>query len=509
MRGARLFGRRKRRVQTRQVALNGPTWLYSHEPDFARAVALLEEVERRFAETPWWHYRRLDQEHRSRTFSVPAWFPDWHSFRARDVARLVELGDRPVAAAGLLSMHPSGYVREAAVRELAATASAQALPFLLVRTADWVEPVRSAAQTAVGSLLVRSRPAELLPAAPLLEQMALDRARASDFAAEMLDLLRTNVDTATLVACLSDNAPPVRRICARFLVERGDVSEEALTVALGQKDVVVAGLIGTAAVDQVVPADRTLDELWGSSVASLRALALCRCQAGESSRARRISEAGLFDTSPTVRFLSQRFLSELGVDLPSRYRRALPERLVGIQGLAEVGDEADAEVIKSCLDDDRPRARAFAVHGLSRLLGVKCRSLVLSMLDDPSPSVARSAIRVLADHPLDKTTVDQVWERTASTDAESFRRTAFAVFACQSRWPKLVLACRAIASDDENLRRRGEHLLTSLRASWNNSFTRPSDAQIDEVTRLEPVVGSRISPAAHGDLLDWLRHADS
>jgi hypothetical protein len=105
-------------------------------PDLERAAARLDEVERRFAATPWWDYRRLDQEHRSRTLSVPDWFPDWHRFLPEDVARLAERSGRPVVAAGLLSMHPDGYVREAAVAVLARTADPQATPFLLVRSAD-------------------------------------------------------------------------------------------------------------------------------------------------------------------------------------------------------------------------------------------------------------------------------------------------------------------------------------------------------------------------------------
>src|SRR5690606_15046073 len=147
-----MFGRRKRK-KVQQPAADAPPWPVWPDPNLDRAVDAIVEVERRFKGVPWAQYRRLDQEHRSRTLTVPDWFPDWHAIRPEHVAQVAERSGRPVAAAGLLSMHPSGYVREAAVEVLAKTPDARALPFLLVRCADWVTQVRLAAQAAVGERL--------------------------------------------------------------------------------------------------------------------------------------------------------------------------------------------------------------------------------------------------------------------------------------------------------------------------------------------------------------------
>jgi hypothetical protein len=55
------------------------------ESDLEHVVVAVDEVERRLGQTPWWLYRRLDQEHRSRTLSVPDWFPAWYAIRPERV----------------------------------------------------------------------------------------------------------------------------------------------------------------------------------------------------------------------------------------------------------------------------------------------------------------------------------------------------------------------------------------------------------------------------------------
>lgn len=130
--------------------------------DIGRAAATMDDIERRFADTPWWQFRRLDREHLSPTLSMPSWFPDWHRVEPQDVAQIAGQSGNPIAAGGLLSMHPNGYVREAAVYVLARSGQVSALPFLIVRAADWVEQVRGPAQEAVEELLGAATGEELL-----------------------------------------------------------------------------------------------------------------------------------------------------------------------------------------------------------------------------------------------------------------------------------------------------------------------------------------------------------
>jgi HEAT repeat protein len=461
-------------------------------PDLERAAADIAAVDATLAATPWWQYRRLDQEHRSRTLTAPDWFRDWQGVRPEDVETLAVMSGRPLATGGLLSMHSNGYVREAAVQVLAESADPNALPFLLLRSADWVAEVREPAQQAVRDLRARVTTDQFLRSTPLLEMMATNRARANDFAVEVLGWVTTDADEAALLDGLVGEDQRSRRTCARILAERG-AAPKALAIALSQSDVITARVIAMAALDEADDPGPVLESLRRSRVASLRALALFRYQTGGSPLAVRSSKEGLFDRSASVRDLAQRFLATDAVDVRQAYIDALPANLIALQGVAEVGTSDDFAIVEPYLDDPRSRARALAVSAIGRLLDTRSRPLMLTKLDDASPSVVRAAGRVLSRQRLDDATLDYLWQRAMDASSEALLGAAFTVFAQQGRWARLVLACRAVVLDEEDVQRRGQQLLESTLAYWSNSFTEPTSAQRTELQLLEPRVGPRVT----------------
>ena len=90
-------------------------------------------------------------------------------------------------------------------------------------------------------------------------------------------------------------------------------------------------------------------------------------------------------------------------------------------------------------------------------------------------------------------TLDDLWRRGTADNADALRRAAFTVFAQQGRWPRLVLACRSVAFDDDDVQRRGRRMLESTLAAWNNAFTEPTSAQRTGLHRLESIFGGRVS----------------
>jgi HEAT repeat protein len=70
----------------------------------------------------------------------------WYSMKPKDVGHLASMGEVSVSLLGIASCHTNGYVREAAVRELGKTETGAELPFLLIRTNDWVPEIRSSAR---------------------------------------------------------------------------------------------------------------------------------------------------------------------------------------------------------------------------------------------------------------------------------------------------------------------------------------------------------------------------
>ena len=190
--------------------------------------------------------RAFDLDHRSRTLAPPpsvrggSWL-----VQVDDVERIVAAAADPAAAAAMLSMHPSGQVRERAVRILAASEDEISLPILLVRTADWVYQVRAAAERAVEA----RRTPEALPsfrlALGLLTQLMSGPTRSAAYAREVYRWIAATSGSHEVHELLTTPDRRLRQSVARLLVERGSAAS-ALPMALAQDDPMVVAIVVSA-----------------------------------------------------------------------------------------------------------------------------------------------------------------------------------------------------------------------------------------------------------------------
>jgi HEAT repeat protein len=179
---------------------------------------------------------------------------------------------------------------------------------------------------------------------------------------------------------------------------------------------------------------------------------------------------------------------------------------VALFGLSEVGEPDDADIVDAYLADPRPAARRAAVWALAGLQGADALPVLLGALDDPSSSVVGAASRALARHRLPWAELDDLWQRHSSGSGAR-QRALFRVVAAQARWPRLVLACRAVLSDDPEVAARGVVELQAVQDSWNRAQTPPQPMNLDEVRRLAPEVRARVPSRTADELDDVLRHA--
>ncbi|NBH03293.1 HEAT repeat domain-containing protein [Amycolatopsis sp. SID8362] len=101
--------------------------------------------------------------------AVRRWWRPTLRFRTADLGRRLR---REVLAEA--ACDGSGWVRQAAVERLAASDDPEALPLLLIRCVDWVEPVREAARKAALSKLDERSLRELLPLIGVLRRRQVD-----------------------------------------------------------------------------------------------------------------------------------------------------------------------------------------------------------------------------------------------------------------------------------------------------------------------------------------------
>ncbi|MFB6842578.1 hypothetical protein [Streptomyces sp. NPDC056361] len=291
---------------------------------------------------------------------------------------------------------PDGRGREAALPW--AGRSPELLPLVVVRCADWAEPVR-----------VRAR-AELVAALPELAPEALERLTAvalrtggrrhGGAARELLTARLREGPEAGAAALLGSGDRAVRRLAHRIAVERGLLSPARLAeVAATDHDVVVQDLCANAALAATGDAvgEAVLGPLLRSRFGRARAAGVTALH-----RAGRADEAEPFlcDRSGLVRACARWTLRQAGTDPVPLYRAAcaagdaVPSDAP--LGLAECGDRAtDTETLWALTEHPRPRVRASAVAGL-RVLGAARLSRLAPLLRDDSPRVVRETAKALA-----------------------------------------------------------------------------------------------------------------
>ncbi|MGW1542726.1 hypothetical protein ACWCPM_21235 [Streptomyces sp. NPDC002309] len=283
--------------------------------------------------------------------------------------------------------HPDGRVREAALTRAAEYPAL--LPLIVVRSSDWVAPVRERARRLLGRTLGPETAAAL--AALVLR---VGRRERGAFAVGLLrDALRRA--PASLFA---DPDRSVRRFAYRLAVEERLLSPAELArTAVQDSDTVVQELCADAAL-AAIQAGGDHDDVLGTLLAArgprVRAAGVTGLRAAGRPEA---AATFLADRAAVVRACARYVVRQYDGQPVESYRQwcadpaepALPPGAV--IGLAECGDRTDAGLLWPLLTHPVPGVRARAVAGLRLLDTVDVRRL-WPLLDDPAPAVVRETV---------------------------------------------------------------------------------------------------------------------
>lgn len=325
------------------------------------------------------------------------WWFHWHGVDPRDLTKV------PVAIRMLATFHPSGYVREDAVKSLAG--EDDALPYLLLRLNDWVEPVAYSARQAVQACLATASRAAVIHCLPIVERLRSMRRR--DLHAVIDSIEHRMADPSALPALREafTSAPRfVRRACVRYVGSQTSEDSVRLLVSLtGDQDPVVASRATSSLVGVLPPAvlQTYLGPLLRSRVGKVRLLSLNALVASGASDSEGALQRATLDRTSAVRELARYELSRRGpVDFLSSYAAALRSGQLAVLvpalcGLRESGSKADAPLAAPFVSHHSTRVRAAAVQTLGKLDPDAYGTALGRSLEDPSPRVVRVAREVL------------------------------------------------------------------------------------------------------------------
>lgn len=348
--------------------------------------------------------------------------------------------------------HVDGRIREAVIERVADFPGL--LPLIVIRCTDWAAPVRERARPLLASALPEVGGPYLVALAALVLRVA-GRGHGI-FARDLLERTLREGPRENVEALLASGDRTTRRFAHRLAVQERLLSPASLArAAAGDGDVVIQDLCAEAA--HAAVREGAYDEVLGPlllsrqpRVRSAGVTALRR--AGRPAQA----EPFLVDRSGLVRACARWVLRQHGTDPLPLYRELCADPSdpklppAAPLGLAESGTRTDAALLIPLLSHPSGPVRAAAVAGL-RLLDRADTELLLALLDDSSPSVARETAAALlpsAEH------LPEAWltQRIAADRPAHTRKAAFRPLRAQGGVAQLRAAVHLLTDENPRLR---------------------------------------------------------
>jgi hypothetical protein len=325
-----------------------------------------------------------------------------------------------------------------------------------------VPQVRAAALEA----LAPTEPEDLAAHLALVGHLTRDRSRADELRTLVERRLRTDAGSAALSAARRSHGDVKARRAAwtLSLAWSPEAVRAELAEAARSPDPWLRWWASRQARAPEVDSDVLLEvatALRQDRMGRLRAQGLQLAIDAGDAESRDLIEA-LSDRSASVRSIAQAYLKRAGTDTAALYRTRLaasPE--VGdVYGLGETGEQADADVIARWLEHGDARFRRAALIATVALLDQRAVRTAMSMLRDPSPSVAGTAMRLISRRRVPDDLLEALEQQAATSESQDRRRAMVLLRPFAWRW--LLAVLRNLPAADSDM----THFLDTELAEW-------------------------------------------
>ncbi len=444
----------------------------------------------------------LDQ--RARGYSTYSYYilNNWQSLRPYDVRRLAK-SQFATSLVGLASFHSSGYVREAAVRELALQRTGNELPFLLIRLNDWVSQVRDAAAEAVRARREVHYAVHFLANISLVFRLRACGRVDKQFVDDVCNLLKHPECKEVLQAGMASKEKTIRRISFQ-LAALADPSTRSSIIRALMTDPDAAAR--SWAVRHFLPAvspnelPDVVEAMLKDRFMPVRRDALWAVATKRPDIAKDPLRRALLDNHVSMREAARQFLAVVDVsDVSAFYAKAVvhgadSQRFASICGLGESGKPSDVTLFSDYLTSPLPKLRRAAVYAVGRLDVEGNLATLVRCLSDAKASVSMAALNALLSKAR-QIPLEDLEQLLASKANFHVRRNALTLISHTDKWPKLPAILNACADDDAKLASLATRALHDWFSTYNKSFSEPT--RIDH-TRIQAVLGRIESKLPHG-----------
>jgi hypothetical protein len=422
--------------------------------------------------------------------SYSNWLPrrePWYRMKPSDVRHIASIGAEAVSILGIASFHGSGFVREAATRELGKIESGDELPFLLIRVNDWVEVVHCLAR----DLVVARIRADYLPhfLKWLTLALRMGEAKRVDHSAilqAMRRLFELPEARETVMAGFASEDKFARRFCFDVAFDSGVVGvETAMRKAFKTKDVEVrkgavtklGALLPNSEWDGLLVLARR------DANAGVRRAALEIYRDKFPERATDEFEAALLDANISIREMAQGFFEKTGtLHIRDYYVRSLGvsgrrQLTAAIAGLGETARTDDARLVEVFLGHASAAVRAAALHTVARLNPGGYIDAFVFALEDASARVGRESALALI-RKANLVGGARLWQIHERSQHLHSKRFVLYLLARINKWDSIAYLIRSLSETDEHLVELSKRYIARWFARYNRSFVVPRPEQL-------------------------------
>ncbi len=465
------------------IAHVAPLLLSKHD-DVATAAA--QAVQRLMAAVPVTDYSSLDESFRFN--SGWYYFPEEYWYRPA-FARFEQLAEKWPAVLAIVTFHPSGFLREQALRSLCRQTSGAELPFLLLRVNDWVAPIRALSAELIRDRLVPGYGRHFIENLPLVVRLAgCGRGRHRELVDEIFWVMRDASSEQELLASLDSPERVIRRGVFRLAVEVVCAATiPMIRHGLRHRDHIIRLLAIRAARTHLNHEEvkQVVEQAVTDPFMPIRREALFLVMEFYPAELAQHLRRALLDPHPALQEVARYYLGKGGdADFAAFYRQALKGEgnvSAAIRGLGATGTPEDGELLLVYLDASSAKVRSLALRALATLARDSYREFIVAALTD-GPGVSRQARNLLAE---DVRPGDQgwLWQLVQQDQRHYVRKHALSLITALPRWDNIRYLLRAVAHEDKELadlalRNVQEWVTASIRL-----FRTPTPAQLADINQ--------------------------
>jgi hypothetical protein len=386
----------------------------------------------------------------------------------------------------VFASHPSGFVRQTALEELACEEAGKSLPFILLRTADWVEPVRVVARNILSQKLGRAAPDQVERCLPLVFRMRRSLRHPPLQLFEGIEKLGGSRHDGPIADHCSDSSSAFLRY--RFELSKlysGFTLDRLIGEAAFHSDAGPRLLAGDWIADTATPNE--IREKYGNVLLTdksqlVRKKAFWLIANADPRKFLPAIERALMDPSASVqdsaRHAWRMMLPER--DALSLYRKYLNEArfpsaiVAALRGLRAEGHLPDEDIVGAFLWHNSTRVRKEALRTLVAWNVSNMSDLLHEGLRSASPSYAKEAARLLITS-REYISVPLVKELLVSPHNPDSRKIALWLLRKMPKWSSLPLIL--LSYSISSCRAQALKVFEDWNRSYNRVLSVPSKAE--------------------------------